>query len=107
MPYLPTMTAWERVVAGITHWALYFLVLIMTLLGWAATNSRGWEVRLFGVVTLPAIAPKGSHWGHEAGDIHNVLVYVLLAFIAIHVLGVLYHTFVKHDAVARRMFFVT
>jgi cytochrome b561 len=105
VPQLPTLTPWERIAAGITHWALYLLVLVMTLLGWAATNSRGWDVKLFGLVTLPAVAPKGAHWGHEAGDIHNVLVYVLLGFIVLHILAVIYHTAVKHDGVARRMFF--
>lgn len=103
VPLLPTMAGWERIASGITHWALYVLVLAMTLLGWAAANARGWDVHLFGFVTLPAIAPKGSHWGHEAGDIHNVLVYVLLGFIVLHVVAALYHYFIKHDEVVGRM----
>jgi cytochrome b561 len=103
VPQLPTLTTFERLVSGATHWALYLLVLAMTLLGWAATNSRGWDVRLFGLVTLPSIAPKGSHWGHECGDIHNVLVYVLLGFIVLHVAAALYHYFVKHDEMVGRM----
>ncbi len=105
VPLLPTMTRFERIASGITHWALYLLVLVMTLLGWAATNSRGWDVKLFGIITLPAVAPKGADWGHEAGDIHNVLVYVLLAFIVLHVAAAGYHAFVKRDGVAKRMFF--
>ncbi len=105
VPLLPTMTPGERIVSGITHWALYGLVLIMTLLGWAAANARGWEVPLFGVFNLPHIAPNGSSWGHEAGDIHDVLVYVLLAFIVLHVAGALYHYFVKRDGVVARMLF--
>jgi cytochrome b561 len=103
VPHLPTLTPLERIASGITHWALYLLVLAMTLLGWAATNARGWDVKLFGLVTLPSVAPKGAHWGHECGDIHNILVYVLLGFIVLHVLAALYHQFVKHDAVAGRM----
>lgn len=100
---LPTLPPWEWVVSGITHWALYLLVLAMTLLGWAATNARGWDVKLFGIVTLPALAPNGSRWGHEAGDIHNILVYVLLGFIIPHVASALYHHFIKRDAVVARM----
>jgi len=46
VPLLPTMPPWERLVSGFTHWALYLLVLAMTVLGWAATNSRGWDVNL-------------------------------------------------------------
>src|SRR5258705_7905715 len=107
VPQLLTLAPWERLATGITHWALYLLVLAMTLLGWAATNSRGWDVNLFGLVTLPKLSPTGSEWGHECGDIHNILVYVLLGFILIHVAGALYHYFVKRDRVAARMLFST
>lgn len=104
VPQLPTLAPWERMLAGFVHWALYLLVLVMTLLGWAATNSRGWEVKLFGIVTLPQLAPNGSEWGHEAGDIHNILVYVLLGFIVLHVGATPgYYHFVRRDGVARRM----
>lgn len=100
---LPGMTRWESMLAHATHLILYALVLIMTLLGWAAANARGWDVKLFGAVTLPALAPNGSSWGHEAGDIHNILVYVLLGFIVLHVAGALYHHFILRDRVLQRM----
>jgi cytochrome b561 len=105
VPQLPTLAPWEKLLSGFTHWGLYILVLAMTLLGWAATNSRGWDVNLFGLVTLPKISPTGSAWGHECGDIHNILVYVLLGFILVHVAAALYHYFVKHDQVVGRMLF--
>jgi cytochrome b561 len=97
------LTGWEFWLSRITHLSLYALVFIMTVLGWAAANSRGWDVKLLGAVTLPQLAPKGSEWGHEAGDIHNILVYVLLAFIALHVAGALYHYLIKRDQVLQRM----
>src|SRR5258708_31702261 len=43
------LTPIERKLSTLTHWALYLLVLAMTLLGWAATNSRGWDVNLFAI----------------------------------------------------------
>ena len=75
----------------------------MTVLGWAAANYRGWEVKIAGVIPLPALAAKGTSWAHEAGDIHNILVYVLLGFIALHATGALYHYFVLRDRVLQRM----
>ena len=97
------LTGWELLVSRITHLMLYAIVFAMTVLGWAAANYRGWTVSLFDAVPLPALAPKGTPWAHEAGDIHNILVYVLLGFIALHVLGALYHYFVKRDRVVQRM----
>lgn len=99
----PGMPAWETALSRGTHLILYALVLLMTVLGWAAANARGWDVKLFGAVTLPALAPNGSSWGHEAGDIHNILVYVLLGFIVLHVAGALYHYFILRDRVLQRM----
>ncbi|MEO7055064.1 MAG: cytochrome b [Rhizomicrobium sp.] len=103
VPLPTTLAPWEYYLSRITHLALYLLVLVMTLLGWAAANARGWDVKLFGLVTLPALAPNGSEWGHEAGDIHNILVYVLLGFIVLHVAGALYHYFIRRDQVLQRM----
>ncbi|MCP5411075.1 MAG: cytochrome b [Alphaproteobacteria bacterium] len=96
-------TNWERMLATFTHWMLYLLVFVITVLGWAAANSRGWEVKLFGLVPLPALCPKGSAWGHEAGDIHNVLIYVLLGFIALHLAGALKHHFIDRNDILKRM----
>jgi len=97
------LSPWELVLSRFTHNALYILVFVMVVLGWVAANARGWDVKLFGLVTLPRLAPKGSHWGHEAGDIHSILVYVLLGFIALHLAGALYHYFLKKDHVLQRM----
>src|SRR5215469_7901194 len=74
VPLLPDMPPLERTLAYVTHLSLYALVLAMTLLGWAAANYRGWTVEVAGVIPLPALAPKGASWAHEAGDIHNILV---------------------------------
>ena len=105
VPQLVSLSPVERVISGLVHWALYLLILVMTLLGWAATNSRGWDVNLFGLVTLPKISPTGSEWGHECGDIHNVLVYVLLGFILLHVAAAAWHYFLKRDQTVGRMLF--
>lgn len=89
--------------AKLVHWGLYVMVFVMTMLGWAATSAHGWDVKLFGVVTLPPLAPSGARWGHKAGDIHDVMVYVLLAFIVVHIAAALYHRFVLRDRIFQRM----
>ena len=103
VPQTTEIPVWQRYVATLTHWVLYLLVLVMTVLGWAATNYRGWPVNLFGVIPLPAIAAKGDQWAHTAGDYHTFLVNVLLALVAIHVGAALYHHFIARDRVLKRM----
>src|SRR5665213_3575613 len=87
VPLLSTMPMWQARFAAAIHWLLYILVFTMVILGWAAANYRGWDVKLFGFVTMPALADKGAGWAHEAGDIHDVMVYVLAAVIGLHVAG--------------------
>ena len=100
---LADMPGWQTRLASFTHIGLYTLILVMTLLGWAANGYRGWTVWLFGIIPLPALAAKGDQWAHTAGDIHDYLVYVLLAFIVLHIAGALYHYFVLRDRILQRM----
>ena len=102
VPQLPELPSWQRVAATATHWTLYLLILVMTLLGWAATNSRGWTVTVFGI-PLPFLAGKGDRWAHTAGDVHSFLVHVLLALVILHVAAALYHHFFLRDKVLKRI----
>jgi cytochrome b561 len=92
-----------RRVSHITHGLLYLALIVVPMLGWANASSRGWSVKLFGVLPYPSISPAGSRVGHEMGDIHGWLAWVLLALIALHVAGALYHRFVLKDEVLQRM----
>jgi cytochrome b561 len=96
--------AWQRWSARATHVMLYVLLIVLPLTGWAASSARGWRVSLFGLFNLPALVPKGTKLGFKAGDLHaDLLSWVLLTAIGLHVLAALYHRFVKHDGVLQRM----
>lgn len=86
-----------------THYLLYLILFVLPLLGWASASSRGWPIRLLGNVPLPKLAPTGWPVGHVVGDIHATLAIVLLAVVALHVAGALYHAFVLKDGTVRRM----
>ena len=103
VPQSDEIPLWQQRLATLTHWILYLLILTMAVLGWAATNYRGWDVKLFGIIPLPALAAKGDRWAHTAGDIHTLLVNVLLALVAVHVLAALYHHVIARDRVLKRM----
>jgi cytochrome b561 len=92
-----------RAVSAITHFALYALLIVVPVLGWITASSRGWTVTLLGVVPLPGLSPVGSGWGHEMGDVHGVLAWVLFGGICLHVAAALFHRFVLRDGVLRRM----
>ena len=91
------------VVSRITHFLLYAALVVVPLLGWINASSRGWTVRLLGVVPYPSLSEPGSAFGHEMGDVHGVLAWVLFALIALHVAAALFHRFILKDHVLQRM----
>ena len=95
--------AWQRITARATHDTLYVLLIVIPILGWAMASSQGMQPMLFGLIALPSIAAKLAPWADTAGDIHIVLVYVLLAVLGLHIGAALYHYFVRHDRVMQRM----
>ncbi|WP_209440519.1 cytochrome b [Paraburkholderia dilworthii] len=92
-----------RIVSHITHGLLYLALVIVPVLGWANASSRGWSVKFLGLLPYPSISPVGSSVGHEMGDIHGYLAWVLLVLIGLHVAGALYHRFILKDEVMQRM----
>jgi cytochrome b561 len=103
-PPLASLPSWQRWSAGATHFALYALLLVVALSGLASAAARQWPVRAFGFLPLPAIVAPDAKIGFELGDLHaDVLTWVLLGAIGLHILAALYHRFIKHDAVLKRM----
>jgi cytochrome b561 len=92
-----------RLLSRATHFLLYGILIVQPLLGWINASARGWAVKLFGVIPLPALAPSGSSWGRAMGDVHQIVAFVLLGAVGLHVLGALYHQFILKDALLRRM----
>jgi cytochrome b561 len=89
---------------GLISWHLSIGALIVfPLMGWANASSRGWPVSLFGTIPSPALSSKGSQFGHALGDMHQLFARVLIAMVALHVAGALYHHFIVKDDTLRRM----
>ena len=103
-PALPAgIPGWQRGLAGLTHAALYALMILMPLTGWwfvsAATkkNPLDW-FGLFPIPYLPVTA--GGGLTHEA---HEILGWAMLALIVLHVGGALKHHLIDRDTILLRM----
>jgi cytochrome b561 len=91
------------IVSRVTHFLLYAALLVVPLLGWINASSRGWTVRLLGVVPCPSLSNPGSAFGHAMGDVHGILAWVLFALIGLHVGAALFHRLILKDHVLQRM----
>lgn len=103
-PTPPGLPLWQRRTAAMTHAALYALLLLVPITGWASASARVWVVRAFGVLPLPQILPAHARIGFRLGDVHgDILAWALLVIVSLHVLAALYHRFVLRDTVLGRM----
>ncbi|MDR5751303.1 MULTISPECIES: cytochrome b/b6 domain-containing protein [unclassified Caballeronia] len=91
-----------NVLALVVHAMLYFLLLVVPLLGWLNANGRDWRVRLAGVINLPQIATQGSG-GAALGELHSAGSIVLLVFIGLHVAAAVVHQVGFRDKLLQRM----
>ena len=87
--------------AQISHRLLYALVIAQALSGlYMAVQTGLPDVLILGRGTLPE-----DFWVFPIRSIHYVLSRLLMATIALHITGALYHTFILKDGLLRRMSF--
>jgi cytochrome b561 len=102
-PYPDDFPKWRRFAAVWSHRLLYFMLLALPLTGLAAVSGRaegGWVSLQLGL-SFPAIPGVGED--NDFGDVHELLVWVTIALLVLHVSAALYNQFIDRGAVAGRM----
>jgi len=103
---LSVKKSWEKLVARLVHSFLYVAMLGMPLSGWLMSSSHGYPVKFFGLFTLPKLMdkqPKESFWQEFWEETHEILGYLLIATLVLHVAAALKHHFVLKDRTLTRM----
>lgn len=102
-PFPVDLPKWERFFAVWNHRIFYFLIIALPLTGLAAVSGRAEDgtVPLLWGLSLPAI--PGIPKENDFGGVHEVLVWVTLALLVIHVTAALKHQFFLPNRVAGRM----
>ena len=93
----------ESVLARLTHLVLYFILIIMPLVGYLNAAAEGHAVSLFGFASIPPLLPENGRLSQMAIAIHLVGQYPLYFFVALHVAGALFHGVVRRDEILDRM----
>lgn len=97
------LTAWEKTLSSLTHMALYALVIIVPVLGWAGKSAYGGAITIFGLFDLPALVAQNEAVAKKLLTLHKLAVLGLVCFAVLHVIGALFHVFVRRDGVMARM----
>ena len=89
--------------ARATHYAMYALMLCMPITGWLMSSAAGFPVAPFGFFTLSALIAPSPSALEFFKETHELLAFLFMGMISLHVIAALYHHFYRKDATLRRM----
>lgn len=103
-PFPARYAGWEKTLARVVHTVFYILLIGLPLGGWLASSFAGRPVDIFGLFTLPNL-PVGQNESLAGSifDLHATGGNILIALVALHVIGALKHTFIDRDGGIFRM----
>jgi cytochrome b561 len=109
-PLPPAMPAWQRRAAGLSHAALYALMLLLPLSGWLMASASptqdllGMQNLVFGRWPLPdPFVPGDARVEAAAHAVHASAAAALALLLALHAAAALHHQFVDRDGLLARM----
>ena len=93
---------WQQRAAGVTHLALYGLMLLVPLAGWAALAEEADAFALIGGFSLPLLDTHLT-WVELLGEAHETLGNIFIWLAGLHAVAALAHHYVLRDATLVRM----
>lgn len=105
-PVQPTSRSSQRA-RTVLHMSIYALILAVLITGWLGYRPMPFmpPARLFGNLPLPLAPSVGALSARAFAFIHAKLVWMMLGFVGVHILGALVHFVLLRDGVMRSMFF--
>jgi cytochrome b561 len=99
---VPAPPAWQEKLAKLGHLALYAIMVLMPLVGWAALSAFGKPIPFFGM-ELPALLAPDKELGRSIMEVHELGGNLAYFLIGGHAIAALYHHYFMKDNTLRRM----
>lgn len=101
---LASIPGWQLLLARVTHWGLYALIIAQPLSGWLFDSAGGLRpLRWFGLFEVPKLVGPNSELRELARDAHGWIFWALVALVLMHAGAALYHHYFVGDNTLRRM----
>lgn len=97
-----SMKPWMHKLAAVDHVILYLLIAAVCLSGYLSSAHTRWDTEVWWLFTLPRISEADEEMNMFYSDIHLWTCWTLLAVVAVHISGAVYHAF-RNDGIVRRM----
>lgn len=98
----PTLEVWQREISHLVHAWLYFLMIVIPVLGWLGISLYPALV-IFGSIPLPGLVAPDRPLSEVVLKAHAYAAFTLIGLLLVHVAAALYHHFVRRDDVLQRM----
>ena len=102
-PLVPGLPSWQRAAARGSHLALYILIVLVPIFGWAATSTCCAPVKLFWTVPVTLPLEGGMDAAKPIFRVHYTLAFTLVGLVLIHAGAALHHHFIRRDRTLVRM----
>lgn len=106
-PPLPaTVKRWEKGLAHAAHWLLYALMLALPVTGWlmSSAGKRKYPLDFYGMFPVPYLpVAQNEATAHIFADRHEMLGWIALALLVVHLSGAAKHYFMDRDRTVQRM----
>jgi cytochrome b561 len=89
--------------AQVAHWALYALMIFMPATGYIYSGAGGHSLPWFGLFSWPLIVPLDKPLANFARSLHFIGAWTIGAVLTLHILAVVWHTWIRRDEVLSRM----
>lgn len=102
-PYAAPLDPFSRTASRAAHRALYALLLVTPLLGWAGVSAYPAPLPFFGLGEAPALLGPNRALAEWLLWAHGVVAIGLAAIAAVHIAAALHHGYIRRDGVLDRM----
>lgn len=96
---LPKHEKLQRIVSKAVQGIIYLLLLILPLSGYLMSSR---DLNVFGFISIPAMPLPNEVYGFFH-SVHIVTAFMLIALLALHIVGAIYHHAVVKDDVLKSM----
>lgn len=100
---LSTHKTWEKILSKTIHIVLYGAMIGMPLSGWVMSSAGGHPISFFGLFEVPPIVGKDKELSGLAAEIHEILAFIVIGCVGLHIVGALKHHVIDKDATLKRM----
>jgi cytochrome b561 len=99
----PPVKPFERILSQITQSLFYLFIITLVTTGYLMMTAEGQAKILFQFIHLPALTQFSGQVVDTMGWIHEYGAYILMVFVALHVIGALKHHFIDKDDTLKRI----